>query len=185
MELPASNKQLTELYWDSILLTESSFLDPGHLDYPSFQRFVVQEVGNMLTILDKGYKMDSKRAGKSPWRHIGLSYSILYFADWYSSPIWCKNDSTRLQVVLTRNMHNVVRPLLMALLEYAANLNLVMLRLHVSRNVDGIKELLRNLNWLGGRIVSNENRFKALECLTPQEGTMFSDEKYVIIEFEC
>lgn len=183
--LTIGGSTLTELYWDAILLTENGFLDPCYHDYTSFQRLIVREVGRSLTLHERGLKPSSSMTAKSVWRQIGLSYTLLFCPEWAQRPIWCKADSTRLQVVLMEDISKVVKQLLMSLLEYAATLDLTWLRLSLVRDVAGIRELLRNLSWLGGRVVPNENRSAALDGLSPVECAMFSDEKYVIVEFEC
>ncbi|CUS24426.1 LAQU0S16e01442g1_1 [Lachancea quebecensis] len=181
----ADKATVTELYWDAILLTESEFLDSSYHDYTSFQHQVVRQVGQSLTMYERGHKAPSRQKPVALWRQIGLSYSLLYYPDWFQDPIWCKSDSTRLQVVLSQDISQVVKQLLMSLLEYAAAIDLAWLRLCVLRDVTGIKDLLRNLSWLGGRVVPNEDRIAALDSLTALECAMFSDEKYVIVEFEC
>ncbi|CAR23548.1 Oaz1p [Lachancea thermotolerans CBS 6340] len=181
----ADKAALTELYWDAILLTESEFLDSGYHDYTGFQRQVVRQVGQALTTYERGHKAPFRSSSVALWRQIGLSYSLLYYPDWFQNPIWCKSDSTRLQVILSQDISQVVKQLLMSLLEYTATLDLAWLRLCVLRDVTGIKDLLRNLSWLGGRVVPNENRTAALDSLTALECATFSDEKYVIVEFEC
>ncbi|KAM3162872.1 hypothetical protein ACU8KH_03137 [Lachancea thermotolerans] len=181
----ADKAALTELYWDAILLTESEFLDSGYHDYTGFQRQVVRQVGQALTMYERGHKAPFRSRSVALWRQIGLSYSLLYYPDWFQNPIWCKSDSTRLQVILSQDISQVVKQLLMSLLEFTATLDLAWLRLCVLRDVTGIKDLLRNLSWLGGRVVPNENRTAALDSLTAHECATFSDEKYVIVEFEC
>ncbi|SCW03558.1 LAFE_0G13124g1_1 [Lachancea fermentati] len=182
--------RLPELYWDAILLAESEFLVEGHADYGAFQRHVVAKVGQAITINDRALKPQRTHLapGASPgtlWRHIGAVYSLIYYPDWFPAPLWCKCNLTHLQVTLPYDISRVAKPLLMSLLEYASTLNLVWLRLYVRRDVVGIKALLRNLNWLGGHIVPNEDRARALDTLSLVEGAMFADDKYIVLEFEC
>ena len=45
------------------------------------------------------------------------------------------------------------------------------------------KKILSNLNWIGGKIVSNEDRNITLESLSTND-LLSSDEKFLIIQFE-
>ncbi|SCU92840.1 LAMI_0E12266g1_1 [Lachancea mirantina] len=183
--LEVGEQQLTELYWDVILLTESQFLIPGFTAYSKFQAYVVRQVGHDITMYERMIKPTVQQRETSLWRCIGATYSLLFFPDWFQRPFFCKNDATCLQVTIRGDITQIAKPLLMALLEYGATLRLAWLRLYVHREAPGIKPLLRNLNWLGGRIVPNENRAVVLESCSCEETWMFSDEHYVIIEFEC
>lgn len=185
---------LTELYWDVILVLEASFLATPPRDakeYKRFQKIIVDRVGKQLAHYSKGAKLrDIYPAAQSTivssaslWRQVGRSYTVLYNPSLFNMPLWCKTTNIHFHVVINQDIQDV-KQLLLSLLEYADMVSVQFLRIYLMREFQGIKELLHNLNWLGGYMVKNEDRTKYFEQLSPEE-LEFSDEKFVIVEFEC
>ena len=49
--------------------------------------------------------------------------------------------------------------------------------------MSNFKKILSNLNWIGGKIVSNEDRNEVIDSLS-QNDLLSSDENFLIIQFE-
>lgn len=210
-----------QLYWDVITMTESQFLlQPYREDKVvtrQFRKHIVKEMEPALRRLVKQHKVledhllppsvaqmatnDSVSNPRAAWRSIGASYSLLYLPEYFKDLIWCKSDTSHFHVILPRTAGavKVCKDWLLALLEFANWLEMPVMRLYVARtqNSDALGILLRNLNWLGGEIIANEDRNAMImasdtNALTinsdqsPQfQKMMLGDEDFVILEFEC
>lgn len=194
-----------ELYWDIILLTECQFLlpmsssesDRTKQNVKLFQKYTVKRIGESLNQIVKSKKPVLNEA-TALWRKHGLRYTLVYLPLHFKDVIWCKSDSVYLLVILptetaqmsSRRQTNE-KEWLLALLELASTMDLQYLRLYIRRDdLNGISTFLRNLNWIGGRLVPNEDRNKFINRPTVTDSTGFDecllgDEAFVILEFEC
>lgn len=194
-----------ELYWDIILLTESQFL----LSRPAsdatrikqhvrlFQKFTVKRIGESLNQLVKSRKPPMNQISAS-WRNYGLRYTLVYLPLYFKDVVWCKSDNVYLHVILPQGtLENGLRrqtnekEWLLALLELASTLDLQFMRLYIRRDdLNGISTFLHNLNWIGGKMVPNEDRNSFLDryMVTDSSGFdefLLGDESFLILEFEC
>lgn len=196
-----------ELYWDIILLTESQFLlsSPANGDskqtIKKFQRYIVKKIGESLNQMVKPKKKNIPEK-LAFWRNLGLRYTLVYLPLQFKDIIWCKSDSIYFHVILPKNRVETHerrqtndKEWLLALLELASTLDLQYMRLYIGRDdLNGVSTFLRNLNWIGGRLVPNEDRntyitHSSTNAVT-NDNTEFNelllgDEKFVILEFEC
>ncbi|GCF00491.1 mediates the degradation of SPE1 (ornithine decarboxylase) by the proteasome [Zygosaccharomyces mellis] len=191
---------LVQLYWDIILLTESKFLLPQYRHQQQylklFQKYVVDKMGVTLNRMVKPVKVPYSGPGNvnTPWRRLGVSYLMVYLPLHFKDVIWCKCDQFCFHVILPQN--NASLPLrrgnsndkewLLALLELGDKLGMQSIRLYIGRDdFNGVSTFLRNLNWIGGKLVSNENRAGLMTQCSSVDDLIFGDENYVILEFEC
>ncbi|CDH08830.1 related to Ornithine decarboxylase antizyme [Zygosaccharomyces bailii ISA1307] len=188
---------LVQLYWDIILLTESQFLLPEYRQrsgaLKGFQKCVVSKMGQTLKRLVKPSKQTGASATSAVWRQLGSRYMLVYLPLHFKDFIWCKCDSVCFHVILPQNQASLSqrrgsndKEWLLALLELSSKLELQYMRLYIRRDdFNGVSTFLRNLNWIGGKLVPNESR----EALAGQDSSfddlMLGDENYVILEFEC
>ncbi|CCD25117.1 LOW QUALITY PROTEIN: Oaz1p NDAI_0E03000 [Naumovozyma dairenensis CBS 421] len=196
----ADTDKLIELYWDIILLTESQFLyDISHL-----KKFQNHLVNLMNSKLNQSYKkntiQDTNNNQGSIWRCLNDNYMIVYLPLIFNDLLWCKFNSVYLNIIIpdfpTSSTINT-KDWLLSLLELTSSLDLQYLRLFLRRNTNGntnlITTLLRNLNWIGGKIIPNENRNNLSfdnDELTMSDKSSFNelmrgDENFIILEFEC
>lgn len=98
--------------------------------------------------------------------------------------------------------HTYFRELLLTFLELGESLDCTRVRLYFERNEDDcllgdddsaatdyftdFKVILKNLNWIGGRMVRNEDRCDDTLLEKLEYGDLLlSDERFLILEFEC
>lgn len=188
---------LVQLYWDIILLTESQFLLPSYRQssgaLKAVQNGIVGKMGQTLKQMVKPSKQTGVSGASAEWRRLGSRYMLVYLPLHFKDFIWCKCDSVCFHVILPQNHASLSqrrgsndKEWLLALLELSSKLELQCMRLYIRRDdFNGVSTFLRNLNWIGGKLVPNESR----EALTCQESSfddlMLGDENYVILEFEC
>ncbi|CAI4860014.1 CIC_collapsed_G0056590.mRNA.1.CDS.1 [Saccharomyces cerevisiae] len=140
------------------------------------------------------------------WRKLGSQYFILYLPLFTQELIWCKLNENYFHVVLpsllnSRNVHDnhstyINKDWLLALLELTSNLNqnfkfeYMKLRLYILRDdlINNGLDLLKNLNWVGGKLIKNEDRevlLNSADLATDSISHLLGDENFVILEFEC
>lgn len=192
-----------ELYWDVILLAESQFLLPipssdGKImrqNVKLFQKYTVKRIGESLNQIVKSKKPHSDQVVAS-WRNHGLRYTLVYLPLHFKDVIWCKSDNAYFHVILPQDNLQARRQAngkewLLALLELASTMDMQFMRLYIRRDdLNGISTFLRNLNWIGGKLVPNEDRNIFINSPTSTDSTGFDasslgDEAFVILEFEC
>ncbi|CAI4845928.1 ADM_collapsed_G0056880.mRNA.1.CDS.1 [Saccharomyces cerevisiae] len=64
------------------------------------------------------------------------------------------------------------------------------LRLYILRDdlINNGLDLLKNLNWVGGKLIKNEDRevlLNSADLATDSISHLLGDENFVILEFEC
>lgn len=191
-----------ELYWDIILLTESQFLLSAALGsdksskqvLKSFQKHTVKKIGESLNSI---VKQSKPTTGDRSWRNLGCRYYMVYLPLHFSDVIWCKSGTTYFHVILPENhpdcnerKQSNEKEWLLALLELASSFDLDFMRLYIRRDdLNGVSTFLRNLNWIGGKLVPNEDRDQYIinsACSHSDfEEMLLGDESFVILEFEC
>lgn len=194
-----------ELYWDIILLTESQFLlptsgpgtDNAKRNIKKLQKYTVNKIGESLNqiVKLKKHTLDERTAS---WRKLGLRYTLVYLPLHFKDVIWCKSDGIYFHVILPRNDLSIgdrrqtnEKEWLLALLELANALDLQFMRLYIRRDdFFEVSTFLRNLNWIGGILVPNEDRNIILNKPTKTDNSGFDDlllgdENFIILEFEC
>lgn len=137
------------------------------------------------------------------WRKLGSQYFILYLPLFTQELIWSKLNENYFHVVLpsllkNKSIHDnhsnyINKEWLLALLELTSNLNqnlkfeYMKLRLYISRDdlINNGLGLLKNLNWIGGKLIKNEDREILLYSTTDAISYLLGDENFVILEFEC
>lgn len=115
----------------------------------------------------------------------------------------CQSDpQQRLSSATHTHTHTHFRELLLTFLELGESLDCTRVRLYFERNEedcllrDGsstatdyftdFKVILKNLNWIGGRMVRNEDRGDDTLLDKLEYGDLLlSDERFLILEFEC
>ncbi|CAI4854287.1 ALI_HP2_G0054070.mRNA.1.CDS.1 [Saccharomyces cerevisiae] len=153
----------------------------------------------------KQYKNNNSHDGYN-WRKLGSQYFILYLPLFTQDLIWCKLNENYFHVVLpsllnSRNVHDnhstyINKDWLLALLELTSNLNqnfkfeYMKLRLYILRDdlINNGLDLLKNLNWVGGKLIKNEDRevlLNSADLATDSISHLLGDENFVILEFEC
>ncbi|GAV50138.1 hypothetical protein ZYGR_0S02720 [Zygosaccharomyces rouxii] len=191
---------LVQLYWDIILLTESKFLLPQYRQQQqslkSFQKYVVDKMGVTLNRMVKPVKVPYSRTGNlnTPWRQLGMKYLMVYLPLHFKDVIWCKCDQFCFHVILPQNNASSAlrrgisndKEWLLSLLELGDKLGMQSIRIYIGRDdFNGVSTFLRNLNWIGGRLVPNENRAGLMAQYSSVDDLIFGDENYIILEFEC
>lgn len=191
LDLPQD--KLIQLYWDVILIMESQFLyDVSHLK--KFQNHLIDTMGTRLRYNNSKTLRDTRS-----WRGLCDNYMMVYLPLIFDDLIWCKYDSVYLHVVLppieswrkNDGKQSTCKEWLLSLLELSNSLDLQYLRLYLRRNdsnTNDLTTLLRNLNWIGGRILPNENRNELFDTDNNDrngfDNLMLGDENFVILEFE-
>lgn len=201
--LETSCEDKMELYWDIIMLTECQFLLPTagseerrvKDNLKGLQKHMVRSIGERLEQIVKAKKVYSGEAAAS-WRRIGLRYTLAYLPLHFEDVIWCKSDDVYMHVILpetdlsSRRQTNE-KEWLLALLELASTMDLQNMRLYIRRDdLNGVSTLLRNLSWIGGKMVPNEDRNARIMASTANgddefDDMLLGDETFVILEFEC
>lgn len=192
-----------ELYWDMIMLTEGQFLLPtaGSDErrekriLKRFQKYVVKSMGARLDQIVKSKKV-RETVGTVSWRKLGFRYTLAYLPLHFKDVVWCKSDDVYLHVILpetelgSRRQTNE-REWLLALLELASTMDMQRMRLYIRRDdLNGVSTFLRNLSWIGGKMVPNEDRNALISGAAAGEDgeideMLLGDEAFVILEFEC
>lgn len=177
-----SNESLFELYWNIILLMESQFLT-RELDLTSFKRFRKSYLINKFSGKLNSAKIDSIVTTTSFWRNVGDYYMILYLPLYYNNLIYCKISSIYLHIVLPQNFNILknCKDWLLSFLEMGNLHNCSFLRLYINRDNTNIQSILRNLNWIGGKMIQNEDRNNIQDL----NDLLLGDENFIILEFEC
>ena len=119
---------------------------------------------------------------------IGDEYFILHYL---GNMIYGKRTSSFLHIPLINiNLFNSsFTDFLLVLLEFSQIHNCQYLRLYFQKEysdaitMSNFKKILSNLNWIGGKIVSNEDRNEVIDSLS-QNDLLSSDENFLIIQFE-
>lgn len=177
-----------------------------------FQKYIVDKMGITLNGIVKPIKSRTNGKGnngncgkssivKTPWRQLGLNYIMVYLPLHFKDVIWCKCDQFCFHVILPQNSKsscsssssslrrgnvNHDKEWLLALLELSDKLEMQFMRLYIRRaDFNGVSTFLRNLNWIGGKLVSNENRADLLSQESSLDDLIFGDENYIVLEFEC
>ncbi|EJS41378.1 YPL052W [Saccharomyces arboricola H-6] len=170
-------------------------------------------VGDMKTTLKRLiYSENNKQRNNNndkdgyDWRNLGSQYFIVYLPLFTQELIWCKLNENYFHVVLPSLLKNktihdnhsnyISKDWLLALLELTSNLDqsfkfeYMKLRLYILRNdlMNNGLDLLKNLNWIGGKLIKNEEREILLnsgETTVDPISHLLGDENFVILEFEC
>jgi len=183
---------LTELYWNIILLLESQFM-VSNVELRKFRQSLINKFS--CKINNKKTKLQNY---SSLWRSIGDEYFIIYLPVQCNGILYAKRNSSCLHVPLSNplslfsNTQASFKDLLLILLEFAFTHNCNSLRIYFQKDaqsdnmesINSFKKILMNLNWIGGKIVKNENRDSCLEQMDFDD-LMTSDEKFLVLEFEC
>ncbi|CCE62321.1 hypothetical protein TPHA_0C01650 [Tetrapisispora phaffii CBS 4417] len=199
-----SNTELIEFYWDLIIITELQFILPYYLQnkkyyYKSVNNSIIKKIGKTLTSVINEKKINNSISENYSWRFSGLNYSLIYIPLYFKDFIWGKSDSIYFHVILPRSSDSREslteadkvlikhsKEWLLALLELASDLNLMYMRLYIRRSdIGNISALLKNLNWIGGKLIHNEDRDKLSKNDIDMNEMLFGDEEFLILEFEC
>ncbi|QLL34762.1 hypothetical protein HG536_0H01370 [Torulaspora globosa] len=192
-----------ELYWDMIMLTEGQFLLPAagsderreKRNLKRFQKYVVKRMGARLDQIVNSKKAPAAVETAS-WRKLGFRYTLAYLPLHFKDVIWCKSDDVYIHVILpetdlgSRRQTNE-REWLLALLELASTMDMQRMRLYIRRDdLNGVSTFLRNLSWIGGKMVPNEDRNARIGATAAGgddeiDEMLLGDEAFVILEFEC
>ncbi|CCH57846.1 hypothetical protein TBLA_0A00460 [Henningerozyma blattae CBS 6284] len=213
-------------YWDIIQNTECQFLSNSQHFNPEntinvspqkimklFQRDTVSKIGSLLNNkkLDLQTIKGLLNYSSTSWKNPCFNYSIIYLPEYFNdSLLYAKYDSTYNHVILPiisndkqiafNSIINNLKNWLLCLLELtsSSNYNLKFLRLYINRNSDKylIMTLLRNINWINGKLIPNENNLNWLS--SPENSNnihnntnnndnalAYNDENFIILEFEC
>lgn len=140
------------------------------------------------------------------WRNLGSQYFILYLPLFTQELIWCKLNENYFHVILPSLLKNksirdndsnyINKDWLLALLELTSNLDqnfkfeYMKLRLYILRDdlINNGLDLLKNLNWVGGKLIKNEDReilLNSSDATMDSISLLLGDENFVILEFEC
>ncbi|SMN21230.1 similar to Saccharomyces cerevisiae YPL052W OAZ1 Regulator of ornithine decarboxylase (Spe1p), antizyme that binds to Spe1p to regulate ubiquitin-independent degradation [Maudiozyma saulgeensis] len=189
-----NSNYLIELYWDIILLLESQFM-VSNIDIRKFRQSLINKFSNKIN-----NKKDVLHNYSSLWRSIGDEYFLLYLPVHYNDILYAKRSGSSLHVPLSNPLklfssttQASFKDLLLILLEFAFTHNCHSLRIYFPKDssqnnniesINSFKKILMNLNWIGGKIVKNEDRDSCLEQMNFDD-LMTSDEKFLVLEFEC
>ncbi|AET38275.1 Oaz1p Ecym_2556 [Eremothecium cymbalariae DBVPG len=155
--------------------------------YRVFQKHIVKRVGKKITCLTKG--LSSSEDKYPDFQQIGDLYGVIleqYGMHFYKAI----TNNRNLLVIMDRRVHTAMdlKKWLIMIMELVGN-NLEIfphgcqwLLLFVDRsNLVNIKDLLKNLNWIGGEIVQNFG-----DCCTGDENPVcWNDTDFITIRFEC
>lgn len=200
---------------ESQFILDHSFLlkDRDSTQKPVAKLLKNKLVGDMKTTLKrliynentKQYKNNNSDDGYN-WRNLGSQYFILYLPLFTQELIWCKLNENYFHVVLpslldNKSLHDnhsnyISKDWLLALLELTSNLDqnfkfeYMKLRLYILRDdlINNGLDLLKNLNWVGGKLIKNEDReilLNSSDLATDSISHLLGDENFVILEFEC
>ncbi|KAG0668122.1 Ornithine decarboxylase antizyme 1 [Maudiozyma exigua] len=149
---------------------------------------------NLIKIFAR--KFNSIKLSSSPtekiglWRNIGDEYFIIHY---FGNVIYCKKTSSFLHIPLININFSLFdssfTDFLLILLEFSQLHNCNYLRLYFQKEyndsitMSNFKKILSNLNWIGGKIVPNEDRDQIIDSLS-QFDLLSSDENFLIIQFE-
>lgn len=203
MPSETSDEQEMELYWDIIMLTECQFLLPTagsdekreKRNLKKYQKYMVKSIGERLDQIVK-LKKSPAMLETASWRRLGLRYTLAYLPLHFKDVIWCKSDDVYIHAILperdlgSRPQANE-KEWLLALLELASTMDVQRMRLYIRRDdLNGVSTFLRNLSWIGGKMVPNEDRNAHLTGSATTgddefDDMLLGDENFVILEFEC
>lgn len=189
-------QQLMEFYWDIILLIESQFLSK-EITYNQFKQFrkfyLINNVSTKLNNITNSTKLIP-----SHWRSIADNYNLLYFNNIHNTTtqhcfVYSKQINQSLNIIIpltfTKQFHNIIqnnnlKNWLISLLELTDKLNCLDLKLYLHRdlNWNDINSVLKNLNWISGKIIMNDNNdhFNDLNL----DDSLLTDENFLILQFD-
>lgn len=181
------NSNLIELYWNIILLLESHFLLNNNNLY-NFRQNLIKIFGKKFNSIKLSPSSSNEKIGL--WRNIGDEYFIIHY---FGNIIYSKKTSSFLHIPLININFNLFdssfTDFLLILLEFSQLHNCNYLRLYFQKEyndsitMSNFKKILSNLNWIGGKIVPNEDRDQIIDSLS-QFDLLSSDENFLIIQFE-
>lgn len=181
------NSNLIELYWNIILLLESHFLLNNNNLY-NFRQNLIKIFGKKFNSIKLSPSSSNEKIGL--WRNIGDEYFIIHY---FGNIIYSKKTSSFLHIPLININFNLFdssfTDFLLILLEFSQLHNCNYLRLYFQKEYNdsitmaNFKKILSNLNWIGGKIVPNEDRDQIIDSLS-QFDLLSSDENFLIIQFE-
>lgn len=199
---------LIELYWNIILLTESKFLiDATNIN--SFRKNLVRKFSQKFNTINRKKPFGS-HSSLAQWRSIGDSYFLVYLPFHFNDIIYCKTINNCLHLTLSntfklffnnkqdsqpfknnsnKNTTNF-KDLLLIFLEFAYKQDCSLIKFYFEKDSNSInsitdfKIILKNLNWIGGKISKNEDRESCFNDLSLDD-LMSTDENYLILQFEC
>lgn len=192
------HSQLMEFYWDIILLIESQFLCK-EITYNQFKQFRKFYLINSISEKLNNTQPASKRV-QPLWRSIADTYFLLYFNVPVPNPrhfsfgfVLSKQTNDTLNVIVPASFNaqfhhiisnNNLRDWLISLLELSDTCNCTELRLYLHRDLgwNDTKILLKNLNWISGRILPNEDRDRFNDLTL--DDLLLTDENFIILQFD-
>lgn len=201
------HSQLMEFYWDIILLIESQFLckEITYNQFKQFRKFylinnISEKLNNTHPIITTTTTAIKNKLIQPLWRSMADTYFLLYFnipisnSKQHSCPfILSKQIDDILNIIIpsyfSKQFHyiilnNKLKDWLISLLEFSDNCNCSELRLYLHRdlNWNDTKVVLKNLNWISGKILPNENRnhFNDLNL----DDLLLTDENFIILQFD-
>lgn len=174
--------QLVEFYWDVILLMESKFM-VENVDFLQFRKYLIDRFNRKVNYAK------SAVPSLSFWRNIGDYYNLLYLPDFLNNLIYCKVTSDVILHITIQdtdipNLVNHFKDVLLIFLEFADLVKCTKIRLYLNKNFNFIylNKILKNLNWISGKVVKNENRDDNIPTI---DDLMCSDENFIILEFDA
>lgn len=193
------HSQLMEFYWDIILLIESQFLckEVTYNQFKQFRKFyLINNISEKLNNNNNNNDIHPIKKRIQPlWRSIADTYLLLYFnipiPDSYPF-LLSKQINDILNIIVPANFNtqfhhiitnNNLKNWLISLLELVDAYNCIELRLYLHRDLswNDTKVLLKNLNWISGKILPNEdrNRFNDLTL----DDLLLTDENFIVLQF--
>lgn len=193
----ATTSQLMEFYWDIILLIESQFLCK-EITFNQFKQFRKFYLINAISQKFTSSKLNQKsHLSSNNWRSIADNYLLLYFNN-ATSPqhniLLSKQINDCLNIIIPSQFNflfnhiisqNKLKDWLISMLEFTDSLNLSNLKLYLNRdlNHNNINHFLQNLNWINGKIISNEDRLNSNDYLNLDD-LLLTDENFIILQFD-
>lgn len=188
------NDQWMEFYWDIILLIESQFLCATITtnQFKQFRKFYL--INNVSLKLNQ--KCDKLMVN---WREMGDYYHLLYYNlpihnGNNSSFLWCKQSNNVMNIIVPKEFKscfhylikkNQLKNWLISLIELTDKKSCEQLILYLNRDLDwnDIKSMMKDINWIGGKIILNENRdnFNDLSL----DNYLLTDENFIILQFDA
>ena len=191
-----NRSQLMEFYWDIILLIESQFLwkEITYNQFKQFRKFYL--INNISEKLNNNTVPRNTKITQPLWRSIADTYFLLYFniPIQNSHPfILSKQINDILNIIIPANFNkqfhhitanNKLKDWLISLLELVDTCNCNELRLYLHRdlNWNDTQILLKNLNWISGKILPNETRDRFNDLTL--DDLLLTDENFIILQFD-
>lgn len=181
--------ELLELYWDLIAVVEARFaVVPSEVEeerfYRRFQAHVVRRVGRRITCTARGRACAEDKY--PDFQQIGDMYGAVGDEQGVHLYKWVQS-SRRLLVLMDERAAGRVdlKRWLVMMMELVDGARMLRgcqaLQVYVSReDLVNVKDLLKNLNWIGGELVQNVG-----DRWSDDEAMVWSDERYVVIRFDC